>query len=234
MIICEKRTYSQELNTHSHHYGQLILPVEGHLELITHTSEMSVGTESLYFIQDGVDHTFRARDNNAFIIVDLPRSVTHRYKGLDDSAPLSLAVDDRWSSLRTLFYEESIKSSESRLLPLANYACMLLSESQTCRSIEWMSNHYHEDISLELLSSLEGYNVTYYVEWFSRKFGLTPMKFLQKVRIDAAKELLNYSSYPISMIAQLVGYEHQSSFTRAFKGLVGVTPNQFKRNMNIR
>lgn len=49
------------------------------------------------------------------------------------------------------------------------------------------------------------------------------------MRIKKAKELMAETDLSILEISQSVGYEHNSSFTRVFKELEGISPAQFRR-----
>jgi len=61
------------------------------------------------------------------------------------------------------------------------------------------------------------------------KVGCSPSEYLQMVRIDKAKEILSTTRYRIIDVAMQVGYMNSSSFTRTFREIVGVTPNQYRR-----
>jgi AraC-like DNA-binding protein len=63
---------------------------------------------------------------------------------------------------------------------------------------------------------------------FKRKFNDTPLQYLQKIRINHAKELLLQSDQDIVSICFEVGYETLSTFYRTFRNLVGISPNKFR------
>lgn len=60
-------------------------------------------------------------------------------------------------------------------------------------------------------------------------YGLTPSQFIVKTRITAGSRLLRDTDHPIAEIAQRSGYNDQSSFTRAFRAVSGLTPLEFRR-----
>jgi len=68
---------------------------------------------------------------------------------------------------------------------------------------------------------------------FERRFraaaGVTPLRYLQQLRVEYAKELLERTDRPAEDIADAVGYSDPASFRRLFVRLVGVTPAQYRR-----
>ncbi len=57
---------------------------------------------------------------------------------------------------------------------------------------------------------------------------LTIEQFIQKVRIDKAKQLLEENTYPLKLIAKYTGFRDQSYFGKVFKKLVAMTPEEYR------
>ena len=53
--------------------------------------------------------------------------------------------------------------------------------------------------------------------------------YLNQVRVEKAKKYLRQTNEPISVVAELVGFSDYRIFTKIFKGIVGVTPSQFRK-----
>ena len=58
-------------------------------------------------------------------------------------------------------------------------------------------------------------------------FDLTVNKYMQQVKLDAAKDLLITSDHNISEIVNLIGLNNRSYFSKIFKEKYGVSPNYF-------
>ena len=59
--------------------------------------------------------------------------------------------------------------------------------------------------------------------------GLTPLAYLNRARIENAKELLLKTSLSIAEIAEMVGFSGQNYFGRLFRRQVGLSPTEFAR-----
>jgi transcriptional regulator GlxA family with amidase domain len=56
----------------------------------------------------------------------------------------------------------------------------------------------------------------------------TPWQYLQSLRIEQARKLLETTNTPLEKIVNAVGYEDMSSFTRLFKKMTGLSPSQYR------
>ncbi len=63
---------------------------------------------------------------------------------------------------------------------------------------------------------------------FKHACGMTPWQYLQSLRIEHARKLLETTHIPLEMLVNSVGYEDMSSFTRLFKKLTGMSPSQYR------
>ena len=78
--------------------------------------------------------------------------------------------------------------------------------------------------SLLALAKQVGTNKNKLNKGFKQIFGTSVFDYLRKHRLERARELLNIKKMSVGEAAALVGYSHQSSFTRAFKNHFGTIP----------
>lgn len=93
----------------------------------------------------------------------------------------------------------------------------------------YLENHYNQNIQLADLAAMTNLSTGYYVEKFRQFYGLSPIKYLNELRIRQSKSLLIRPYGKIRDIAQQVGYRDEFYFSRKFKQQVGVTPTTFAR-----
>ena len=94
--------------------------------------------------------------------------------------------------------------------------------------IQYILSHIHENISLEQLAQGSGYTKEYIAKLFKKHVGMSISDYIQKMRINEAKELLT-SGKSCSETACILNYTSQSYFIRQFKKQTGLTPKNYIR-----
>ena len=103
-------------------------------------------------------------------------------------------------------------------------------QSAEAKSIcEFLEMYYMENITLDDLCKLTGLSKYYLLRSFTKQKGISPYSYLETIRIDKAKKLLEQGILPIDAALQ-TGFTDQSHFSNFFKKLIGLTPKQY---MNI-
>jgi AraC-like DNA-binding protein len=228
----ECRVYSDRSDTHDHPFAQLILPLHGILAIETSRHQVELDETQLFFLPPQCQHTFHAKQSNQFLVLDIPPILLRPDKHDALHGGLLSNLDERWQGLRSLLlHAVNSNSDDSELTYLFHYAYHLLKKNCTPRSLQYIHANYHQVISLKTLAMLEGYNLTYYGEWFKQLTGKTPKTYIQTIRLEKAKELLTSSNASIMDIAQQVGYEHHSSLTRLFQQVEGITPALYRQQI---
>ncbi|QIB69342.1 AraC family transcriptional regulator [Aminipila butyrica] len=94
---------------------------------------------------------------------------------------------------------------------------------------EFLEKHYMENITLDELGELTGLSKYYLLRSFTKQKGISPYSYLETIRIDKAKKMLERGILPIDVALQ-TGFADQSHFSNFFKKFIGLTPKQY---MNI-
>lgn len=122
-------------------------------------------------------------------------------------------------------------AQRSALKELYPYISHHLLQERQPRSIQYIHDHYNENITVQQLAALEHYNRSYYTDWFLKETGKSPSAYIQEVRLNKAKDLLRDTTLSVLQIALQVGLEQQSSLTRLFKKNEELTPSQYRKNI---
>ena len=86
-----------------------------------------------------------------------------------------------------------------------------------------------EDMRLTLLAENMNMYPNYISQLFKKELGCGYHAYLNQVRVEKAKKYLRQTNEPITVVAELVGFSDYRIFTKIFKGIVGVTPSQFRK-----
>ncbi len=95
--------------------------------------------------------------------------------------------------------------------------------------IEFISEHYSEVITLDMLSDMAGLNKSYLTRIFKRKTGYTPIDYLIKIRLACAQDLLVNTSLTVTKISVACGFSNPSYFISHFREKVGMTPERYRK-----
>jgi len=87
----------------------------------------------------------------------------------------------------------------------------------------------HREFKIENLAARAGMSVRNFDRRFREAVGETPSMYLQKLRIEKAKRLLENEQRTIADIASEVGYEDERSFRRLFRTLTDLSPTAYRR-----
>lgn len=95
--------------------------------------------------------------------------------------------------------------------------------------IKYISAHYTEDLTLTSIAEQFYISPFYLSKIFKKSTNLSIVEYINSLRIRHAKELLESSSTKIADIAELVGFSSSSHFSRTFKLVTGLSPQQYKK-----
>ena len=94
---------------------------------------------------------------------------------------------------------------------------------------EYIDSHYFEELTVEKLAAMCNMSHSTFSMNFYRRYNMTCKEYITATRINAAENMLLFSSHDISFIAREVGYTDCSYFIRCYKKLKGVTPKQARK-----
>ena len=99
-------------------------------------------------------------------------------------------------------------------------------------AVEYIAEHFREEVTLEMLADLCHVSVTHLIRCFAKYIGFRPHDYLQEQRLRHAKVLLTGSALSIEQIAEQSGFNSASHFSRVFRSREKMTPSKF-RSMNF-
>ncbi len=102
--------------------------------------------------------------------------------------------------------------------------------TRECRiAKKYIEEHYSENLTVEILSSLVHLNKYYFIHNFTKQFGTSPINYLIMRRIDESKHLLVNTNYSLSSISQAVGFSSPSYFSQVFKKTTKISPQEYRK-----
>ncbi|MHA0855782.1 response regulator [Paenibacillus sp. CMAA1364] len=94
--------------------------------------------------------------------------------------------------------------------------------------IDYIEHHYHEKITLEMISNYTNFSENYLCRMFKEQVGTSLVSYINNVRMNKAAEIITNGSNYIKEVSSLVGINDQFYFNRLFKRHFGMSPTEYK------
>lgn len=94
----------------------------------------------------------------------------------------------------------------------------------------YIDEHYTEDINLDTLCRVSYMNKFYLVHAFKKYTGMTPVSYINSLRLKKASSLLKNTNHSIAEIANFIGMSSQSYFAQAFKKSYHISPMLYRKH----
>lgn len=213
-------------------YSQIMIPLKLQMGVCIGGVIYEVKPEAVIFIPPGLEH--QCHHQGLLMVVNIPQElIEHRDAGML-SSPLILERQMQIMKLVQLIQAELEANPESKAVHyLYNYLYSKLVENSTTASVRYITENYDQPITVAELARLENYNPTYFNDWFKQQTGFSPNNYLRCVRISKAKELLDTTAFSVMEIAAMVGYSSNSTLTRAFHEVTGMTPKKYRAAIKL-
>lgn len=86
---------------------------------------------------------------------------------------------------------------------------------------------------IEEIANRLGISQHHFIRQFTKTMGVSPGKYLSKIRMEKAVDLLIHTDLPLESIAASVGYSNANYFGKAFQRYLGMSPGEFRRERKI-
>lgn len=157
--------------------------------------------------------------------------------GVNASLDLSLYLVERFCG-----HEVAMQTAKALLIETprawqAGFAIVPLKTDHSDDTIstaqEWMHENFHQNFPLEAPARRVGMSLRNFVRRFKQATGDSPLIYLQKLRVAAAKRLLESDHRTMQEISDAVGYQDVAFFRGLFQRHTGVSPSAYRRRFGV-
>ena len=108
-----------------------------------------------------------------------------------------------------------------------------LSARELADKIErYLNDNYTKTITYKIFNEMYGYNENYITNVFKKIKGISPSKYVTKLRIDKSIEILSRQpGILLKNVSELVGYDDPLYFSRVFRDATGLSPSDYVKNL---
>lgn len=100
------------------------------------------------------------------------------------------------------------------------------------RAASYIDANYSSDLTLSMMAKRTGRSPNYFCQLFKKELGVSFIEYLNSVRIEKAKELLDNTDMMDYEIAVRVGYKEGKYFSVIFKKITGMSPRQYRNRVS--
>lgn len=100
--------------------------------------------------------------------------------------------------------------------------------TQIGMALEYVADHYNEQLKIQGLAEKCSLSETHFRRIFQKKLQMTPIEYINQVRIHAACSLMQDTTLSIEDVAEKTGFISMSTFNRNFRKIIGESPKQWR------
>jgi len=239
----EIRRYGDAAERHNHDHHQIVLPLEGRLDMEIGGEGGAVDHQVAAVVSGRIDHSFASPEANRFLVVDLPEDDTafwHAAKSkpfvaLDRDLVgfcrvLAASADGGLDSLRAEIAGDLLVGSLARSLDIAPGAAT----DAVTRAVTFIDANLSRPLAVKDIADAVAVSASRLHDLFAERLGVPPGRYLTRRRIERARDWLVSTEMSLARIAHEAGYSDQATFTRAFRRETGTSPAQFRQDRQTR
>ena len=106
-------------------------------------------------------------------------------------------------------------------------------DGEILRAQNWLEEHFAQPVLIDELAQRFGFGIRNFKRRFKEATGYTPLAYLQTLRLEKAKQLLESTRMSLDSITYKVGYADSSSFRRLFVERVGLLPAAYRKRFQV-
>lgn len=142
----------------------------------------------------------------------------------------------------TIYYYNCLEEYEAEVLGwLTNFCDTLNSrfddyknKQKIQQAVAYIKENYDKDLNMAVVSNHISMNYSLFSYVFKQYTGNNFVNYLKEIRIEEAKRLLEETDMKVIDISGRVGYENEKHFMKTFKAACGVSPTEYRKNMQFK
>ncbi len=214
----------------------LIMKYEGETEYTTSRGTVISNRNNCIILPEGSSYEWRCTRSGGFYVVEFTaesvcREVTSFQVANPDELERIFVKLEQANRMRKPYFDFTAMSGLYKMLSLVmkadekNYN-LSSKYRRIAPSVEYMHQHFDKDLSNDLIAEQSGISTVYFRKIFTEHYGMSPIRYLHKLRIDKAKEMLRSEYGSVGAIAKTLGYSSIQHFSKTFKEYTGMSPKQ--------
>lgn len=227
--------------SHTHNHYEIMVVVDGKGSFYSNGRKWDIEVGNIFIAPPQVEHETKSDGNRGYRIISIG-GYFDAFLSLDD---IYMVRDNEYGEgrmlaeaiLRNVYSNEDYAQSLCRAL-IRFLLIGIKSQPVICAVInkitgEIEKNFANPDFKVTSLLTESGYAEDYIRMKFGEVTGMTPIKYLNTIRMKNAKMLLTLYDFPISEVGIRCGILDNARFSRLFKSLFGISPMHYRDSFKL-
>ena len=195
---------------------------------------LSRGQEAIRLLRaeaQGVAQGERSPTAFAQLCADLVRQLAGSYQSLMELAGTPERFANLWDFPSCQSYLEELEKWMDTFCGKASEEFSDYENKQKIRQgVQYIQQHFREPLNMAVVSNHVSMNYSLFSLLFKQYTGGNFVAYLQKLRVDEAKRLLETTDWRVNEIGRNVGFSDEKHFLKVFKSLVGLSPTEYRKS----
>ena len=167
----------------------------------------------------------------AQLCADLVRQLSASYQSLMELAGTPERFSNLWDFPSCRDYLEELEEWMEAFCGKAAEEFSDFENKQKIRQgVQYIQQHFREPLNMAVVSNHVSMNYSLFSLLFKQYTGGNFVSYLQKLRIDEAKRLLETTDRRVNEIGRGVGFSDEKHFLKVFKSVVGMSPTEYRKS----
>ena len=235
-IYSEKTAHSERINRER---WAVVLKYEGETEYICNGKKYISDNHNPVILPKGCSYNWKCIKAGHFYSMEFMSDLTY-----DNILSFSIKDDKKlFDSLKDMEYKMLLKKDFYKTECMAAAYNIIVSleksvlkkyipdtkQAKISAAIDYILKNYNTVITNDFLASLTGCSTVYFRKLFYEIYGISPIKYINNLRIAKAKEILNNDYSSVGDVASMLGFNSIYDFSRAFKTHTGSSPSEYAK-----
>lgn len=245
-------SYQSDFLSHWHENIEILYVIEGEIEVMSDANMITAHKDDIVFVNSNNVHHIQTKEHESTYLCLIIDCKFCEENGLDAEEIVFqrliqdeyirskyIAIKDEFINTKVL-YKTVVKSLVMEMLihlyrEYTLSETTLFSQSKTekkgtiKKAIRYIHDNYHKNITMIDIADYVGLSKYYFCHIFKEFTGTTTAKYINILRCEKAKRMLEYGNYRVEEVAYLCGFDNLSYFSKTYKTYIGCLPSQSKK-----
>lgn len=234
--------HTEEYAPHFHKNLEVLIVQDGEVSVTVGGVTVCARVGEAVLVLSNQIHSFVPKEQSRVWVAVFSEDFVPKFvaetKGRQGSTPLFTLSPSVGMLVRDhlIEHEGSLLMKKACLYALCDaYSAAVTWETRTNKSdsmvgalLDWLAEHYAEDVTLIGAARYFGYEYHYFSQLLSGRYNINFRRLLNQYRVEAAIDLLEHTALPITDIALKSGFQTIRSFNHTFREYTGRTPREYR------